>query len=96
MRVTDKNNTPHPGGPVPERDIFPSVGPSRAARPRDDQRQPTRAPHHTDALVPGIVKEGARAIWQLDQVRLYDGGADSDGDTAADNSLFADAGLFVP
>ena len=49
-----------------------------------------------DALVPGMVKEGARAIWQMDQVRVFDGGADSDADTAADNRLFFVQGVFVP
>ena len=34
-----------------------------------------------DALIPGTVKEGARAIWQLDQLRVTDGGADFDADT---------------
>ena len=49
-----------------------------------------------DALVPGMVKEGARAIWQFDQVRVFDGGADFDADTAADNRLFFVQGVFVP
>ena len=51
-----------------------------------------------DAIVPGIVLslEGKRAIWQIGQIRVYDGGADSDGDTTGDNALFAAQGLFVP
>jgi hypothetical protein len=51
-----------------------------------------------DAIVPGIVLnlEGKRAVWQLGQIRFYDGGADGDADTVADNSLFAVQGVFVP
>jgi hypothetical protein len=51
-----------------------------------------------DAVVPGIVLslEGKRAIWEIDQVRFYDGGVDGDADTPGDNSLFATPGLFVP
>jgi len=51
-----------------------------------------------DAVVPGIVLnlEGKRAVWQMSQVRLYDGGADGDGETIGDNLLFATQGLFVP
>jgi hypothetical protein len=49
-----------------------------------------------DALVPGATPEQTRAIWQLDQVKVYDGGTDEDGDTTADNSLFAVQGVFVP
>jgi hypothetical protein len=40
--------------------------------------------------------EGKRAIWEIDQVRFYDGGVDGDAGTPGDNSLFATPGLFVP
>ena len=51
-----------------------------------------------DAVVPGIVLnlEGKRAIWEIDQVGFYDGGADGDADTPGDNSRFATQGVFVP
>jgi WD40-like Beta Propeller Repeat len=51
-----------------------------------------------DAVVAGIVLnlEGKRAIWEIDRVRFYDGGADGDADTAGDNSLFATQGVFIP
>ena len=49
-----------------------------------------------DALIPGAAAEGTRAIWALDKLRVYDGGPDGDGDTEADNSLFATQGVFVP
>ena len=48
-----------------------------------------------DALVPGAVTEGGRAIQQLGRVELWDGGPDADVDTA-DNDLFATQGVFVP
>jgi hypothetical protein len=40
------------------------------------------------------VIEGRRSVWELDQVRVDDGGGD--GDTAGDNSLFMVQGVFVP
>jgi dipeptidyl aminopeptidase/acylaminoacyl peptidase len=49
-----------------------------------------------NALVPGAVQEGNRTIWALDQVKLYDGGADDDATTTGDNTLFMDQGVFVP
>jgi hypothetical protein len=49
-----------------------------------------------NALVPGIVRQDAKAIWQLGQVRLFDGGADGRASTAADNTLFAIQGIFLP
>jgi hypothetical protein len=41
-------------------------------------------------------KEGTRAIWELGQVQIYDGGSDGDADTAAGNTLFAVPGLSCP
>ena len=49
-----------------------------------------------DTLVPGMVKEGARTVTDFDDIRVYDGGADGDGDTTGDNTLFASDGLFTP
>jgi len=49
-----------------------------------------------DALDPaGFAREGARAVWQLGQIELADGG--EDGEAASDdNTLFAVQGIFVP
>ena len=49
-----------------------------------------------DALMPGAVREGARSVWQVDQVRVFDGGADGFIQTQADNNLFLKQGIFVP
>jgi WD40 repeat protein len=49
-----------------------------------------------DAIAPGAVPEAMRAIWDVDAVQVYDGGGDGDGDTTADNELFATQGVFVP
>jgi hypothetical protein len=48
-----------------------------------------------DALVPGMVSEGARTIWQLGQFQLFDGGPDGLASTSP-NTLFAAEGYFVP
>jgi hypothetical protein len=49
-----------------------------------------------NAVVPGSLHEGRRSIWQMGEVRVLDGGADGDADTAGDNRLFATQGIFVP
>jgi hypothetical protein len=49
-----------------------------------------------DALLPGTVREGARAVVGLGRVDVLDGGADEDVETSADNKRFATQGLFVP
>jgi hypothetical protein len=37
-----------------------------------------------------------RSIWEHSQVKVYDGGSDGNADTAADNTLFMDQGIFAP
>jgi hypothetical protein len=48
-----------------------------------------------DAVLPGVVKETRRSIWQLGQVEVFDGGADGVVSTTP-NTLFARQGVFVP
>ena len=48
-----------------------------------------------NALTPGSVLEGARSIWELGQVQVFDGGADGDVSTPG-NGLLATQGVFVP
>jgi hypothetical protein len=49
-----------------------------------------------DTLIPGAVPENQRSVWGVDQIKVYDGGPDGDGDTTADNSLFEVEGIFIP
>ena len=50
-----------------------------------------------DAVVPGLIKESQRMLMEsLDPIRVYDGGADEDADTLADNTLFLTQGIFIP
>jgi hypothetical protein len=49
-----------------------------------------------DAFIPNAVPLNRRAVWALDVVRIFDGGADGDGDTTADNTVLARPGVFVP
>ncbi|MGH3369051.1 MAG: hypothetical protein ACRDPR_03540, partial [Nocardioidaceae bacterium] len=49
-----------------------------------------------EALVPGVAVERARAIWEVGQVAVKDGGSDGDADTSGDNTLFATPGIFIP
>jgi hypothetical protein len=49
-----------------------------------------------DAVMPGITPELTRAVWELGQVQVHDGGSDGDGDTTGDNTLFMTQGLFAP
>jgi hypothetical protein len=91
LRITDRTNTPNPGGPGPgtvQDTSFPVTVPCAAGT--------CSVATTANAVAPGAVMAGRRAIWQLDQVRLYDGGADSLASTADDNSLFMVEGVFTP
>jgi glucose/arabinose dehydrogenase len=48
-----------------------------------------------DSVLPGVIREGARSIWELRQVEVLDGGPDGDAETP-DNDVFARQGLFIP
>ncbi len=48
-----------------------------------------------DAVTPGAVAEGKRAIWQFDKLLVNDGGSDGVVSTTP-NTLFATQGIFVP
>jgi Tol biopolymer transport system component len=49
-----------------------------------------------DTVLPGAVPEAKRAIWELGQVEVFDGGADGVASTSGDNALFARQGIFIP
>jgi hypothetical protein len=48
-----------------------------------------------DSVVPGAIKEGKRAIWQLGKVNVFDGGADGF-PSSFPNDVFLTQGIFVP
>jgi hypothetical protein len=48
-----------------------------------------------NAQIPGIVMEMKRATWELDQIQVFDGGADGQAETP-DNTLFQVQGVFLP
>ena len=49
-----------------------------------------------NAILPGSVTAGNRAIWELGEIDVFDGGPDGQAATASGNTLFAQQGLFVP
>jgi hypothetical protein len=49
-----------------------------------------------NSLLPGAFADGRRAMLETGAVEVYDGGPDSDADTAAGNTVFMRQGIFVP
>ncbi len=98
LRITDKDNTPAPGGPsagTVQDTTFP-VTVSCAATDSTTVGSDCNLHTSIDAVSPGTVKENRRSIWQLGQVQVYDGGSDGLASTQGDNTLFLDQGLFTP
>jgi hypothetical protein len=91
LRITDRNNTPSPGDPGAAT-VQDGSFPVTATCAGGSCSVATTA----NALMPGSVLEGKRAIWQLGQIKVYDGGADGVASTTGDNTLFMDQGVFVP
>lgn len=49
-----------------------------------------------NAILPGSVVDGKRAVWELADVQVFDGGPDGQAATAAGDALFERQGLFIP
>ena len=98
VRITDRSNaaagTTGPAGTANDVPLAATLSCTPVADPQEGSS--CSGTTTDDALIPGAVPESKRSIWQLDQVRVFDGGADGDGDTTGDNTLFATVGLFVP
>jgi hypothetical protein len=98
LRITDKDNTPNPGGPgaatVQETPLEMVISCTPVADPNEGSSCTSNT--SVDALVPGAATEGKRMVWALGRVAVYDGGADGDANTPAGDTLFATQGVFVP
>jgi hypothetical protein len=96
LRITDKQNDPGgtAGGTVQDFN-FALVIPC-AATASTTIGANCNVNTSLDTLTPGMVREGKRTITHMSDILVYDGGADSDGDTQSDNTLFAWEGIFTP
>jgi hypothetical protein len=94
IRITDKLNGPLLNEPATVTEVpFSFVADCAATAEPAGGRCSVKT--SADALLSGTVTEGKRAVWQVGDVRVYDGGADGQAATG-DNTLFARQGIFVP
>lgn len=65
---------------------------------RGRQRRIDLLDHTTTAnsIAPGAAVNGGRAIYEIQNVGVFGGGADGVASTADDNTLFETQGVFVP
>src|SRR5262249_2528169 len=96
VRITDRLNGPSrdQGGTV-EDNPFRFAVPC-AATPDTTIGSTCSLSSSFDAIVPGSVAAGNRAIWQRQDVQVFDGGADGQAGTTSDNTLFERQGIFAP
>ena len=96
VRMTDRSNGSAPVDPGTTTDLpLPVVAPC-VSTPSVSTGGICSVSTSYDAVLPGAVTEGKRAIWALGQVQVHDGGPDGAVATPAGNSLFAVPGVFVP
>ena len=98
IRVTDRDNSPSPAGLSQGTGIDADVAFDALCAATGDTTVGATCAATTslDAVIPGAIKEGKRAVWELGQAQVFDGGADGDPSTTGDNTLFEVQGLFVP
>jgi hypothetical protein len=99
FRLTDHWNATAPGGgtdPATVQDFM--IERSWACAQSGSTSTGSTCDLHTslNTFMLAAVKDGKRGIYQLDALRMYDGGVDGDSDTTADNTVFARPGVFVP
>jgi hypothetical protein len=96
VRLTDRwSGSLPPNDPATAEDHTFAFPLSCTATPDPDAGSTCAIDTTADAVTPGLVAEGKRAIWQLGPLQVFDGG--SDGVAATEpNTLFATQGLFAP
>ena len=94
VRITDRYNGPSQTEPATTQDALFDVTVPCAATAGDDGATCSVSTTF-DAVTPGAVPEGKRAIWALDAIEVTDGGPDGQAATPP-NALFARQGVFVP
>jgi Tol biopolymer transport system component len=101
LRLTDRDNQPAPPTPATWRgatvtDTTIGFTLSCAVTSSTIDGGTCSAITTLNAVLPGSVKDGLRAVWELGQVQVFDAGADGNPSTEGDNQLFETQGVFVP
>jgi hypothetical protein len=96
VQITDRHN-----GPAQDEPATVQANPFRFTVPCAATSDPSAGGRCSlastfNAILPGSVAPGRRAVWQLETIDVFDGGSDSQAATMDDNTLFARQGVFVP
>jgi hypothetical protein len=98
LRVTDRYNGEAPGGGTDAATVvdFPFPVTMQCSATGTGIGAGCGVDTTANAVVPGAVRDGQRAIVQLSQIRVNDGGPDGLVATADGNRKFAAQGVFIP
>ena len=99
LRLTDHFNAASPGGgidpaTVQDTSIEASFTCAQTASTSTGSTCTMRTSFN--AFIPGSIKDTKRSLMEVDDLRVYDGGADGVGSTTADNTVFLRPGVFIP
>lgn len=95
LRITDRDNSYSGNAPATVTDTAIDFDVPCAATANPNTGATCAVSTTAEALLPGLLTERKRTVWELGRVRVLDGGADGDPDTGP-NTLFAVQGLFIP
>ena len=96
LRITDRANGTTVDRPGTVQDLDVPVDAACTVDAGSGDRLHLRRGHHASTRsFPASSSEGARAVWEVGQVEVLDGGPDGDPDTPG-NGVFARQGVFVP
>ena len=95
IRMTDRRNATTGIGSGTVEDLTLAATVPCAVTPEVNTGAACNVATSLNAITPGIVREGARSVWQMGQIEVLDGGVDGDVDTVP-NQTFARQGIFIP
>ena len=96
VRITDAQNGPLYRESATVDDASLALPIQCTGTPSQDEGGICQAVSSFNALTPGLVRGKSRAIFELGTIDVYDGGADANATTAADNERFLTQGVFAP
>jgi hypothetical protein len=91
VRITDRLNPSNEAATVTDQELS-----FYAVCSADQGGRCQLGPVSLNSIIPSVVRENKRSIWELDRIRVFDGGPDDNINTPGDNQLFATQGLFAP
>jgi hypothetical protein len=97
MRLTDRYNGPAANEPATVQDLdFSFAVPCNGTVADTARGSDCFMRTDANAVVPGAFTSGKRAVVELAQAKVRDGGSDGDADTTAGNQPLAVQGIFLP